>query len=87
MDSFFVATFHSVTQALRFEKTLQEQNLDVQMIPVPRVISASCGIAARLAANQLKVVESLLSQGKAEVEAIYSFSYAGNKVQAERVRL
>ena len=47
MDKYYVATFYSTSQALRFEKSMLQQALSVKMIPVPRIISSSCGLAAR----------------------------------------
>ena len=85
MDSFYVATFYSVTHALRFEKTLQIHSLDVKMIPVPRVISSSCGIAARFAPADIGAVNELLQSGAAEIEDLFRFSGEGKKMQAEHI--
>lgn len=85
LDSFYVATFHSVSQALRFEKLLQQRQLTVKMIPVPRIISSSCGIAARFALEDLEAVASLFTGGQAEADSVYHLTYPGKKVQAERI--
>lgn len=42
-----VATFRSVHDALYCEQKLKEIGLNLQLIPVPREISSTCGIAAR----------------------------------------
>jgi hypothetical protein len=86
LDSFHVATFHSVSQALRFEKLLQEQGLEVKMIPVPRIVSASCGIAARFADEELPRVTALFTQGLAEAESIYHLTYPAKKIQAIEIK-
>lgn len=85
MDNFYVATFKSVSQALRFEAALQKENLDVKMIPVPRVISSSCGIAARITSDEIGVVSELLQSRVAEIEDLYRFSGEGKKMQAEHI--
>lgn len=85
LDSFYVATFQSVSQALRFEKALQKENLDVKMIPVPRVISSSCGIAARITPDAIGAVSKLLQSGVAEIEDLYRFAGEGKKMQAEHI--
>ena len=84
MESFYVATFYSVSHALRFEKKLKSHNLDVAMIPVPRVISSSCGIAAKFSCVILPTVLDLLAQDL-DAENVYCLSYEGKKVQAERL--
>ena len=61
MDKYYVATFYSTSQALRFEKSMLQQALSVKMIPVPRIISSSCGLAARFTeADWLPLLRHLL---------------------------
>jgi len=38
-------TFPNTHQAIRAEKALAKENLEYKMVPVPRSISSSCGIA------------------------------------------
>jgi hypothetical protein len=85
LESFHVATFHSVSQALRFEKLLQQRELQVKMIPVPRIISSSCGIAARFADEELPRVKALLIKGEAEAERVYHLTYPNKKLRAEQI--
>ena len=40
-----IATFDVTTMALMFEKTCRAEGFSVRIIPVPRQISASCGLA------------------------------------------
>jgi hypothetical protein len=44
----YTATFFTHSGAIRFEKFAKEQGLQVQLMPVPRRLSSSCGIAARM---------------------------------------
>ncbi|MCR3921003.1 MAG: DUF3343 domain-containing protein [Firmicutes bacterium] len=85
MDTYYVATFHSVSQALRFEKNLKQLSLQITMMPVPRIISSSCGIAARFAINDLAAVQDAVAQGESDVDEVYLFSHDDKKVHAERV--
>ncbi|MDW7651411.1 MAG: DUF3343 domain-containing protein [Bacillota bacterium] len=87
MENYYVATFYSVSQALRFEKLLQSEGLEVKMIPVPRVISSSCGIAARFSDMVLTDVADLLVSERAQVEDVYRFESDGKRIHAERVLL
>jgi hypothetical protein len=86
VESFHVATFHSVSQALRFEKLLVQRGLDIKMIPVPRVISSSCGIAARFNDDDLQPVRTILEAGEAEAEGLYHLTYPGKRIQAEQLQ-
>lgn len=85
MPNYYVASFHSISQALRFEKLLQAQDIEVKMIPVPRVISSSCGIAARFREADAEFVMPLLTADSDGAHEVYRFSYEGKKVHAERV--
>lgn len=40
-----VITFHTTADAMAFEKACREENAPGRLIPVPRVISAGCGLA------------------------------------------
>ncbi len=40
-----VVTFHTTADAMAMEKTCREQNAPGRLIPVPREISAGCGLA------------------------------------------
>jgi len=57
-----VLTFHSTHDALRAEKLLLQAGLHPQCIPVPRHLSANCGIALSLAPADRLQAESLLAQ-------------------------
>lgn len=43
----YIFTFFTQSAAFKFEKFLKEMSLQVSLMPVPRQISSSCGIAAR----------------------------------------
>ena len=40
-----VVTFHTTADAMAMEKACREQDAPGRLIPVPRVISAGCGLA------------------------------------------
>ena len=40
-----VVTFRSTTEAMAAEKRLKEQNVPGRLIPIPRQLSAGCGLA------------------------------------------
>ncbi len=73
MESYYIATFYSVSQALRFEKALLLQDMAVEMIPVPRVLSSSCGIAARFSEDVYLKLVQLALDGYVTLEGVYHF--------------
>lgn len=66
-----VITFHSISEALNFEKVMQAQGLNVRLIPVPREISSSCGMAAKLALEDQKKVLNLAEEKNLIWDGVY----------------
>lgn len=40
-----VITFHTTTDAMAMEQVCKEKNVEGRLIPVPRIITAGCGLA------------------------------------------
>lgn len=74
-----VATFPSVHDALQFEKTLKEAGLKLQLIPVPREISSSCGIAAKFSPEHLSEFEKTIIEYQLNVDEIHVLKEKQNK--------
>lgn len=43
----YVATFYTHSGAVKFQKFLKQQSINVELMPVPRKFSSNCGIGAR----------------------------------------
>lgn len=71
-DTYCVMTFHSTYYALQFEKLLKENNLNVRLIPVPRQISTSCGIAGEISCADQLVIEKLCDENNLEYGAFHT---------------
>jgi hypothetical protein len=52
----------------------------VKLIPVPRIISSSCGIAARFAVEIMPEIMHLAATDKVQLETVFSFSLHGGKL-------
>ena len=53
-----VVTFHTTAEAMAMEKACNEAEAPGRMIPVPRIISAGCGLAS---AREEKLVDASFS--------------------------
>ena len=64
-----VVTFHTTADAMAMEKACKEQNAPGRIIPVPRAISAGCGLSwcADLSDKEL-IAEVMQSVGTQEEE-------------------
>jgi hypothetical protein len=81
LETYCVASFPSVSHALRFEKLMISLQKPVKLIPVPRIISSSCGIAARFPQEELDEITALVASGAVEVEKVYLFTCEGKRTQ------
>jgi hypothetical protein len=66
-----VAAFHVTYSVLKAEKLLREREVTVKLIPVPRQISSSCGIALRFDCRSLALVLEVIAPVTADMEGIY----------------
>ncbi len=62
-----VAVFHSIHRVMKAEKILKEAGLDVLLIPVPRELSAECGMAIRFPRSLLSTVVETLAPRRLEI--------------------
>ncbi len=64
-------TFPSTYQAIKAEKVLAGGQYEFRMVPVPRVISSSCGTALRCMPGDAGPIRGCLEEASVEVEEFY----------------
>ena len=62
-----LATFDTTHMALFFEKSCRAEGLDVRIVPVPRQLSASCGLACSYPCGELQRVKDIAAEKDIEV--------------------
>ena len=62
-----IATFDVTTMALMFEKKCRAAGYSVRIVPVPRQISASCGLACSYPCDKEVEIVSLCSENRIEI--------------------
>ena len=65
-----VVTFYTTADAMGLEKLCKEEGLPGRIIPVPRSISAGCGLAWCTELEQKEVIEAGLKRAGIEASAI-----------------
>ena len=68
----FVVTFATTTGAMAMERACQAAGLPGRLIPVPREISAGCGMAWSAPAAERPGLESLIQENGIETEGIHN---------------
>lgn len=59
VETFYLYTFSNTHGAIATEKILKEA--DATIMPVPRVISASCGISVRIKPENFELAKSIMN--------------------------
>lgn len=54
--------FSTVYSALKMEKILQKKSLKFKLVPIPREISSSCGMAILFSCSDKPIMEEILVQ-------------------------
>lgn len=62
-----LATFDTTHMALFFEKTCRAQGFSVRIVPVPRSISASCGLACSYPCVDVEAIKKIAAKKSIEV--------------------
>ena len=66
-----LATFKTTSMALLFERTCRAKGLKVRIVPVPRKLSSSCGLACDFPCENRGEVEVSAHEGKIEVSGYF----------------
>lgn len=67
-----IVTFRTTTGAMAMEKACREQEIPGRLIPIPRSISAGCGLCWSSPPECREKVEQLVMREKLEIDGIYS---------------
>ncbi|MDD7267937.1 MAG: DUF3343 domain-containing protein [Lachnospiraceae bacterium] len=78
----FIATFYSHFGAIRFKKTVPAEFTGLQLMPVPRDLSSSCGTCVRFQTTEESVRSWQLSD---ETEKIVRVTETGYIIVSENV--
>jgi len=85
LRDYSIFTFVATSQALKAERVLKDASADFLIMPTPREISTSCGLAVKVVpADQVYCHQLLISQ-KVQVEAVYRITEKDGKTRSERV--
>ena len=68
-----LVTFYASHHAMRAEKVLKKNGLNVTLVPGPREISPNCGVAMQFEYREADRVAALLAQNKVQIEAIHQY--------------
>ena len=85
LKDYGVFTFISTSQALKAERVLKDAATEFLMMPTPREISTSCGLAVKVAGDNLDNCFKILQLNRVQVDGAYKITTVNGKSRAERV--
>lgn len=62
----YLATFFTHCGAVKYQNHLKKQSIPVELMPIPRKLSSSCGISARFVYDE--DIRSMISE---DIESLY----------------
>lgn len=65
-----VVTFHTTADAMAMEKACREQGVPGRLIPVPRALSAGCGLSWCAAVEEKAAIAKAMNQSNIEAESV-----------------
>ena len=65
-------TFPTTHQAIRAEKVLAKTKREFKMVPVPRKISSSCGVALCCFPGEAESIQAYLENEAVSIEGVYT---------------
>ena len=74
-----VITFPTTFYAIKAEEALRHIQISFKMVPVPRIISSSCGTALRCACEDLELIRNTLLEQSIALESFYRLAEQGLK--------
>ena len=67
-----IVTFRTTTGAMAMEQICKEQGVAGRLIPVPRTITAGCGMCWSAPMEERQTIEELVVAAHFDVDGIYS---------------
>ncbi len=68
---FCVIVFESTHFAIAAESRLKEKSFNIEIIPTPREITASCGLSIKFPSEQITTVQREMEEGKIGIKGIF----------------
>lgn len=66
-----IVTFHTTADAMAMEKACKKNNVPGRLIPVPRSITAGCGLSWCAQLNELELIKNIMDEIGIEQDAVH----------------
>lgn len=70
-EEYYLVTFKSTHDALYFDKEISQEGYKTVIMPVPRNIGSSCGLAISFSVEDREKVENLIEEEELKIDGYY----------------
>lgn len=84
-ETYGVLTFKSTHFTIQAEKILKDKEIIFKIIPTPREITISCGLAILFSLDDLDRVKSIIKDENINIDSIYKYTKGGSNSKAEKI--
>jgi len=85
LSDYCVVVFPSTSQALKAEKVLKSVEAEFVMMPTPREISTSCGLAVKFRPQKTDEYCQVLAESQVLIEGVYHISRDGKRAAVVKI--
>ncbi len=85
--NYMVFAFHTTTSAFALEKYCQKMNISGRLIPVPRQISAGCGIAYRMPICEYDRLPVITENNELSPDDCWTYELSSRDIEVETVKM
>ncbi|WP_321329836.1 DUF3343 domain-containing protein [uncultured Ilyobacter sp.] len=83
-ETFCLITADSTHQIMKLEKLILENNIKVRIIPVPKEITANCGLSIKFDISNLEEIKLLLPKKTSDF-CLYNVEKSGLKKHVSKI--
>ena len=83
-ETFCLITADSTHQIMKLEKLILENNIKVRIIPVPKEITANCGLSIKFDISNLEEIKLLLPKETSDF-CLYNVEKSGLKKHVSKI--
>jgi hypothetical protein len=80
MDMYYIIIFQNTHSAMSGENILKKNNIKLEIMPTPTVITKSCGISIKVGNEFIEQIKNLVKKGDLEIKDIYVKSTIGYNI-------
>lgn len=81
-----VFAFHTTTSAFATEKYCRQQGIEGRLIPIPRQLSAGCGIAFRMSLSEFERLPELTGMSGSLPESCWMQELGSRNIEVETIK-